>query len=41
MSDNEIHVAAEVTVYLQTALTAEISRWGANIDSKLDIKDRL
>ena len=41
MSDNEIHVAAEVTVYLETALTAEISRWGANLDSKLDAKDRL
>lgn len=41
MSDNAIHVAAEVTVHLQTALTAEISSWGANLDSKLDAKDRL
>jgi hypothetical protein len=40
MSDNQIHIAAEVSVYLQTAFTAEISRWGANLDSELDVKDR-
>jgi hypothetical protein len=41
MLDNEIHVATEVAVYLQTVLTEEISRWGANLDSKLDVKNRV
>lgn len=41
ISDNEIHVAVEVSIYLQTALTAAISRWGANPHARLDVKDRL